>query len=688
MRDAVLLPPPAALSIPIHVDRDGGPVLRFSYGMLRDAHEAPGDGAELTVAFTEDGREDPFLLTTIPIDPKNDESHRSWSEARIDLKPIAGKPGRLHFRSRDVEGEGEDLLDAVVIATPRIEPTEGVPAAPNLLLIGVDTLRADRLSAYGYDRDTTPNLKRLAANGVLFSQARSQAPWTLPSFASILTSLYPSAHGAGRGGHDEWTPIDKGSTSLAEVLATMGWQTQGIVANGLISPQYGIDQGFESYRFAWAMESVGRDAPHVGEFIEDHTTTPWFLFWHIMDPHLPYSTDEEHKEAFTDEDYMGKFAWGGGEVPFHTLDPRPGRRWHTHEGPPPMPDLADEDFRYISDYYDAEIAETDAAIGEVLATLDRSGQADRTIVALVADHGEGLGDHDHYHHGYTLFDDQVHVPLLIHVPGEAARTIERPVAAIDLAPTLLGLLHVDAPEAFQGVDRLASDAPTDDPYIIEYPTYDSSAQKGWVEGRFKYLHDPVFHTEALYDVLADPGEKSNILDQHPDVVARARADLDRFRWEQLQKGRYHLRIQGRPGARLALRITTDDLFDANFASRPQRPETDFEMDLARQNLVVDTELPSGRIELVFWCRGTAMTFDVTLDGEPIDALHLGAGDPAEGSSPFAVTMGDVPRHPTSAIPVPKPGTAVLWLEEGLADVQPVVPTPEEIERLQELGYAR
>ncbi len=689
VRDAVILPPPASLSFPLTIPAPATrPVLRFHYAMAPEAFSAPGDGARIEVDFTDESGTRTHL-GSLAFDPKNERDQRAWMEARLDLAAVAGRDGWLSFASKDVDDE-PDPLDAVVLATPRIEPAELAPSVPNVLLIGVDTLRADRMGVFGYGRDNTPNLSALGDAGVRFPMTRSQAPWTLPSFSSIMTSLYPSAHGAGRGGHDEWTPIDPTTVALAEVLARAGFETQGIVANGLISPQYGLDQGFEGYCSEWAMESAERDTPQVAAFVREHQTTPWFLFWHIMDPHLPYSTEESWREEFTDEDYEGRFSSERrAYVPFDVLDPRPGRRWFAHEGPPPAPELSEADRRFVDDYYVAEIAEMDAAVGQVLQALRESGQWERTIIGFIADHGEGLGDHGHYHHGYTLFDDQVHIPMLLRIPGrDEGRVVERPVAAIDMAPMVLGALGLPAPDAFRGVDRLAADAPNGGSYFIEYPTYDSSAQKAWIEGDFKYLHDPVFHTEALYDLRADPGELHDVIDEHPEVRTRARAELDAFRWEQLQKGRFHLRVRGRAGQRLTVAVSTDDLFDANFACRPKRPETDFVLDLERQNLTLDTTLESDRFELVFWCRGTDLVLDVQLEGAPIvEGVALGVEGTGQ-SPPVALAREAVPRAASTDVPWPGTGAAVLWLETGVGEVLPVIPSPEEIEVLEQLGYTR
>lgn len=688
VRDAALVPAQGELHIPVVIPPlESNPSLRFHMGALPETHRAKGDGARLLVGFrNNDGAY--TALDSFAIDPKNEKDDRTWLAKQLSLASVAGLHGHLIFATEDVDDEPDDL-DDILLSTPRIEPLDRTPEAFNVLMIGVDTLRADHMSALGYERNTTPHLAALADEGVRFTRARSQAPWTLPSFSTALTSLYPSAHGAGRGGHDEWEPIDPTTIALAEVLSRFGYETAGIVANGLISPRYGLDQGFDSYYAQWAMESATNDAPRVAEFVESHTSTPWLMFWHIMDPHLNYDTAGEFHDEFTDPDYDGRFS-SSNKVPFKFLDPRPGRRWFTHEGPPPAPELEEKDQRYIVDAYDAEIAEVDAAIGRVLDTLRASGQWERTIVILFADHGEGLGDHDHYHHGYTLFDDQVHVPWILRIPGShEGHVVDRPVGVIDIAPTVLGALGVPIPDAFQGVDRLATDAPTDDAFIIEYPTYDSSAQKAWVLGSLKYMHDPVFHTEFLYDTAADPGETIDVSADHPEIVKRAREELDAFRWEQLQRGRFHLRIRGEAGQKLKLRITTNDLFDANFTSRPQTDEHDFEMDLMRKHLDLETELTDGRYELVFWCRGSELDFEISLDGQPLAGLDLsGEEEDEERTLPAVLPRGDIEELRAADLGWPRAGRALLWLEAGAGKVMPIVNTPEEIEILRALGYSR
>jgi arylsulfatase A-like enzyme len=708
-RDALLLRAPASVAIPLVVPaKDAAPILRFAYGLLPEAFVLPGGAERIDVAFAPDGGGESVALGRFDFDPKHVEADRGWLHARVDLASVAGRSGTLVFsattakESASKESESAAVsaatprFDAVVVATPRVEPAHEAPKGWNVLLMASDTLRADRLSAYGYGRPTSPNLERLAKSGIRFAQTRSQAPWTLPSFSSIMSSLPPSEHGAGRGGRDEWTPLEPGVTTLAGVLARVGYETVGITANHLISPDYGLDQGFESYAVPAALEwqkigleSVSLDAPLVVDFLEGHTNSPFLLFWHMMDPHLPYTTPPEIRALFTDPKYDGRFAGPDPIVPFQVLDPRPGRRWFTQEGPPKPPPLTDADKQFVSDYYDAEIGEIDRAIGTVLDTLERTGMADRTIVVMTADHGEGLGEHGHYHHGYTLFEDQIHIPWIVRVPGGGAGVVrDEPVASIDVAPTLLGLLGLAAPESFRGVNRLAAQPPDPaaNPVFVEYPSYDSSAQKAVMLGSFKYLHDPWFHTEALYDVANDPLERTDVRAAHPDLVSKGRALLDEFRWTRMQRGRFHVLVHApRGGGKLRLEVDTDDLLDANFATRPLVDERDFTLDFDRRHLVLETTLAGDRLELVCWGRGDHLTFGATIDGQPL-AIRFG-GEAATHASPFAIVRSAVPTVAGATLAPPKPMEAAVWMEPGAGDVKPVVPSPADAEMLRRLGYA-
>ena len=294
----------------------------------------------------------------------------------------------------------------------------------------------------------------------------------------------------------------------------------------------------------------------------------------------------------------------------------------------------------------------------------------------------------YYHHGHTLHDDEVHVPMLLRIPGlDEGRLVETAVASIDLVPTILAALGLPSPDEFEGRNLIAEDVEDGRSYFIESPTYDSSAQKAWVEGGFKYIHDPVFRTEELFDLTSDPGETRDVAALHPAVVERARDALERFRWEQLQLGRYHLRVHGDPGQRLTVTVQTDDVFDANFTTHPPTPETDVELDLDRENLVIDTTLSASSWELVFWGRGGKLTLDVRIDGRPLkDGIRLGNTDGLR-ELPITLDRNEILALDEDEAGVPR-DQALLWLDAGATTRPPTPPSPEKLELLKQLGYVR
>jgi len=704
-RVALFLPPPTTLELEIEVPE--GARLEAELGILgerRFGRSPEGDGVRFEVAFRpRDGAE--RVLFTRHVHPAERAKDRGWVPAAVDLAPVAGLTGTLVLRTRpSAEGEPEDIRgDLAFVAHPAIVRARAA-GRPNVLLIGVDTLRADHLGCYGYARDTSPHLDALATGGIRFHRAIAPAPWTLPSFTSLLTSLYPSRHGAGRGGRGGWSRAHPDALFLAEILYARGYRTAGIVANHLISPKYGLQQGFELYSHPVGfrgMESVRIDTPLVVEFLERHRDVPFFLFWHIMDPHLPYFVPEEIARRFIDPGYEGRFERG---VDFQFLVQRPGRRRFAHEGHPRIPEMSDADRRRIVDLYDAEIAETDAAVGRVLAALERLGLADRTVVALTADHGEGLADHGHYHHGYTLYEDQIRVPWLLRVPGgPAGRVVREPVSTLDVGPTLLSAVGVPRPSSMQGRDRLedvalrggavagegapggASAAP---PVFSEYATYDSSALKAVYLGESKYLHDPVFHRESLYDVGEDPLESTDLARQRTEAVRDARPRLDAFREANLRGGRYHLRVHAPAGSRLTGRLTAGEVFDANALVVPGEAERALVFDLERRHLSLDVTLESGVAEVVFWFRGGGLGIELALDGEPFPGPIL-AGEAGTIAADRPVPRDAIPATRGESLTREVEGpVARLWLEAAGLRPLPTVDTEEDLERLRALGYIR
>ena len=314
----------------------------------------------------------------------------------------------------------------------------------NVVLIVVDTLRADHLSLYGYAKPTSPHLDAFARNAVVFTNVTAQAPWTSPSMASLFSSLYPSAHGVlHRTAADRIPRLADAHVTLAEVLAPAGWATIGVTANPWLAAGQGLAQGFDSYR---VLKGGARlRAREVNRFalsqLADDPQPPFFLYLHYMDVHGPYRAPDASQNRFR---------------PSGETQPMPA------EAIAALPDyLRIASAESLADYlaaYDAGIHYWDESFGQLLEALELRGLLDRTLVVVTSDHGEEFFEHGGFNHGRTLYQEQVHVPLVFwsKALGLGPKRIAHPVALIDVAPTILGLLGVPAPAAFQGVDRRSS----------------------------------------------------------------------------------------------------------------------------------------------------------------------------------------------------------------------------------------
>jgi arylsulfatase A-like enzyme/Flp pilus assembly protein TadD len=349
-------------------------------------------------------------------------------------------------------------LEAAALRLPR---GAAAPDAPNLLLVVIDTLRPDHLGAYGYPRPTSPRLDAAAEAAVLFENAISQAPWTAASLASLFTGLYPSVHGLDSG--PRWGPSERSAggalefgvqtvlspsqVTLAEVLRRSGYRTAGFVSNTYANSIFGFAQGFEKYDdehgdYGMSPESPKRRAHDtnrsVFEWLDAELEEPFFLFVHYNDPHWPYDPPAPFGQRWV-SGYRGQL------TPAETgaaLD-RKGE---------PITYLSPDDIRYVIGLYDGEIAYVDAQVGRLLDRV-RSLELDREVwIAITSDHGEEFLDHGGGSHGFTLYDEQIRVPLLFLAPGrlEPSR-IDAQVRLIDVPPTILEIAGVEVPpEGIQG----------------------------------------------------------------------------------------------------------------------------------------------------------------------------------------------------------------------------------------------
>ena len=391
----------------------------------------------------------------------------------------------------------------IVVSIFLVACTDATHTRPNILIISIDTTRADHIGVYGKGEGVTPHIDALADHGVLFEQARSVAPITLPAHTSMLTGTYPMYHGIRDNGL--FVLADDGNTTLAEILSEQGYATGAAVGAFPMTRQFGLAQGFDYYNDAVSQptlqNSTGRgrgiffderpaEAVNAAilPWIADNRDQPFFAFVHYFDPHHPHVAPPVYREAFPGDGYL------------------------------------------------AEIAYADAAIGQLLDQLDSWGELANTIVVVTADHGEGLGSHAETTHSLLNYDTTLHVPLIVSWPSNLEqKRVSRLVGSVDIVPTVLDLALVDIPEPVQGqslVPLMTQSSPdwlASPEYYAE--TLSPRVSHGWGELRtlfwqdYKYIHGP---RSELYAWTKDKEELTNLMEQDNAVADRMRNRLETF----------------------------------------------------------------------------------------------------------------------------------------------------------------
>lgn len=407
---------------------------------------------------------------------------------------------------------------------------QGKPAAahPNVLLISVDTLRADHLGVYGYQRDTSPRIDELAQDGAVFERAIAVTNWTLPSHMSIMTGQLPSAHGV----QSVRNRLAGGRVTLAEVLKNAGYRTVAFTGGYNVDARFGFDQGFDFYHgdtlAQLSMEEKRRYGkgirlsyllPEVSDWLTQHQADPFFLFLHFWDVHAPYMPHDDYVAQWSPR-YAGKI-----DVLTHEL---------VDELNPAKTTVSGEDIARIRALYDNEIAYVDHHLGQLWATLRQLGLLDKTIIVLTSDHGDELLEHA-FGHGQALYDPEVHVPLIVRYPPKipARQRVAQVVSSVDILPTILDLAGVSYSDTIaaeiQGRSLVGSwERPLPGfPAVMEAA---SGRRTGLRSDHYKYVRerakDGQLTKEELYDLRVDPGETNNILSSHTEIANRLSEELD------------------------------------------------------------------------------------------------------------------------------------------------------------------
>lgn len=404
------------------------------------------------------------------------------------------------------------LIIALSIAGWYLYNNSGARRIKHIVLISMDTTRADALSCYGNSYKTTANIDALAQEGVLFENAIAPTPLTLPSHSTMLTGTTPLYHGI----HDNiYYQLDKSHVTLAEILKKKGFSTGAFISSFILDSQFGLDQGFDHYNdeLEDAQASIGINERRAGEtsrlaidWIDDHNKENMFLFLHFYDPHMKYEPPEPYDSMFTNSSLA-------------------------------MPSVIKQFGLYLG-----EVAYADHCIGQVIDKLKSLGIYDSTLIIVTGDHGEMLGEHKEITHGFFIYRSVVRVPLVFKLPGRSRPVrIKNTVGLVDIVPAICSLLDIELSSDVQGKD-ISKYMTRNDPVDLKRhiyseclaPTkYKCNALLALTSDRYKYIQTT---RPELYDIIADPRESNNLADQEPKRARMLQGRLQQVIEQTVKKG--------------------------------------------------------------------------------------------------------------------------------------------------------
>jgi len=393
----------------------------------------------------------------------------------------------------------------------------------NIVLITIDALRADHLSCYGYERKTTPNIDRIAEQGILFKNVIAPSSWTVPSMASLFTSVYPSNHRVTESifykPAEEKHILSKELTTLTEILKANGYTTFGVSSNVNLDEKRGFKRGFDYFKHLKKLSI----APLVNKSVclwedEIKNSNKFFLWVHYIDPHFPYYAKNPWIEQYTTKELILKLN-SQKKLSLKKLMPA------LKQNPRLLASLIA--------HYDSEINFVDNHIGELIQRFELSKN---TFIIITADHGEEFLEHDHLAHGHNLYKETIHIPLIAKLPYNTKKEmVERHVNLVDIMPSILQILNIKQPEQTLGKSFWPKEK------LLKTNTFDYSyseldlenSLKSIITPKWKYIYDYVDKTEYLYHIKSDSCEQNNLVDTKTAQLDKLREHL--FQWVSASK---------------------------------------------------------------------------------------------------------------------------------------------------------
>jgi hypothetical protein len=687
-RQALASPVPYAVEIPITVPE--GARLRLGLAtrdtFFREDLVGRADPVHFMVTLARPTGET-VLLAERTLAIRDRPADRRWVDLDLDLARFAGETGRLRLAA---ETPGTPIAPDKTFALwsrPYLLQTGAGHEGPNLLFVTIDACRADHLSGYGYARPTTPALDRLATEGIRFAKAYTNAPMTVPSLSQIFTSRY--------------FPAKESPTLVSSLFAAGFPRTKAIIHNPYLEYFLKLDarDSFDS------LSSVQWRADRIAQkglaWIDAQRGQRWALYLHVLDVHTPYRVRSPDGTRFVDPAYRGPVGYGWGDVE--------GAQQGKYD---------DADKTAVVARYDSALRFVDDHLGRLFDALRERGLLDKTLVVVSADHGEELWDHGSFFHGVSLYDEQLHVPLIVRLPhgARAGTVVDTPVRSVDIVPTMVDALGAPSFPDFQGESLLpliedpAGAAPREDFARAANMVY---AQRfGLRTATHKLVLTQQPFGESLFDLVADPHERTDLV---ADPAARPvlddlRARLARYR-EPFWTAGFQVRAVAQAGATAEVEVTITSNDNQMLANLDRvggdRPDT---LDLARDALSLTWRGPVGatpigfRFDRAMRLRDdTGLTIRVRADGQdlPPQAIVIGGNDAHPPSSPFVYKITgpkgskaqEEPPLLVTAAPTPSAGServrVYLWrvLEAASASIATPPTDDKTRERLRALGYA-
>jgi arylsulfatase A-like enzyme len=500
-KNAILAPPPTSFSFTRKISKNAS--LEFGYGIVNDNWENVIGEVSFTIDITDIKIQTKQRLFQTTLNPELRDMDKQWFAEEIDLGEYAKRNVTITF-STSSENAGTNNCYAAWV-NPLLRTKENKQLKINVILISMDTLRADHLGCYGYTRDTTPNLDAISKESVLFKQVVAQAPYTVSSHMSMLTSLYPSFHKVNL--IQESTMNPKINT-LAEILYNNGYRTWAIVGGGQVSSDYGFSEGFETYiEFTSPHRDVWRKIQETINFIEKEKANNFFVFIHSYKPHAPYNPIPPYDTIF-DPEYDGPVsgsieqieAINAGEI-----------------------EVTPDDIGHLMALYDGDIREMDDQIVELYDYLKKEGLDRNTLVVFTSDHGEEFGEHGKVGvHSHTVYDELLLVPLILRLPQKLppGTICEDQVQSIDILPTILDLTGISLKEtAIYGESLLPlikkRQEVTNRHAFSERLAADGNHYRSLRSPQFKYIMQDNKNKDIVdhfyFDLTNDPQEQNSLI---------------------------------------------------------------------------------------------------------------------------------------------------------------------------------